>query len=85
MCLNFGGNFSLDAIPTLLTDGDSRHPTLSDGNVVLARALFGDDADLCLTCSHRLLEGDTPAQRLDQGYAEAVLQVLEALATGAYE
>ncbi len=48
----------------------------------LARALFGDAADLWLTSSHRLLEGDTPAQRLDQGDAEAVLQVFEALATG---
>ncbi len=48
----------------------------------LARALFWDDADLWLTSSHRLLEGDTPAQRLDRGDAEAVLQVLEALATG---
>ncbi len=48
----------------------------------LARALFGNDADLWLASSHRLLEGDTPAPRLDQGDAEAVLRVLEALATG---
>ncbi len=43
----------------------------------LTRALFGDDADLGLTSSHRLLKGDTLAQRIDQGGGSDVLQVLE--------
>lgn len=51
----------------------------------LARALFGDDADLWLTSSHRLLEGDTPAQRLDQGPPRPCCRCLKRSRRGAYE
>lgn len=50
--------------------------------VTLAWELWGEDeAAWWFETANANLEGDTPAQRMDQGHASDVLQVLEALAT----